>query len=186
MMGAVANDALRNYLFAVVPLFVLMGLLVTVSGVGKDTFDVFERLLRRVPAGSASPRSSPTRLRGDHRHLHRLGHRLRPRRRARDDAARLHQALRDRRRRGELGARHADPAVAPDDRLRGAGRGQSVGRMFLAGVGPGHPARACLLGHDPAARLAQPGLGLRDDGGQPSESTIRRSRPDQGRADRQR
>lgn len=51
MIGAVANDSLREYLFAVVPLFVLMGLLVTVSGVGKDTFDVFERLLKRVTAG---------------------------------------------------------------------------------------------------------------------------------------
>lgn len=51
MMGAVANDSLREYLFAVVPLFVLMGLLVTVSGVGKDTFDVFQKLLRRVTAG---------------------------------------------------------------------------------------------------------------------------------------
>lgn len=51
MAGAVANDSLREYLFAVVPLFVMMGLLVTVSNVGKDTFDVFERLLRRVTAG---------------------------------------------------------------------------------------------------------------------------------------
>jgi C4-dicarboxylate transporter DctM subunit len=51
MLGAVANDSLQEYLFAVVPLFVLMGLLVTVSGVGKDTFDVFERLLRKVAAG---------------------------------------------------------------------------------------------------------------------------------------
>ncbi len=51
MMGQVANDSLEEYLFAVVPLFVLMGLLVTVSNVGKDTFDVFQRLLRRVTAG---------------------------------------------------------------------------------------------------------------------------------------
>jgi len=51
MAGAVANDSLRQYLFAVVPLFVLMGLLVTASGVGKDTFDVFQKLLRRVTAG---------------------------------------------------------------------------------------------------------------------------------------
>ncbi|MCR9111095.1 MAG: TRAP transporter large permease [Rhodobacteraceae bacterium] len=51
MMTQVANDSLEEYLFAVVPLFVLMGLLVTVSGVGKDTFDVFQRLLRRVIAG---------------------------------------------------------------------------------------------------------------------------------------
>ena len=51
MIGAVANDSLREYLFAVVPLFVLMGMLVTVSGLGKDTFDLFERLLRRLKAG---------------------------------------------------------------------------------------------------------------------------------------
>jgi len=51
MLGQVANDSLREYLFAVVPLFVLMGLLVTVSKVGKDTFDVFQQLLGRVTAG---------------------------------------------------------------------------------------------------------------------------------------
>lgn len=51
MAGAVANDSLNQYLFAVVPLFVLMGLLVTASGVGKDTFDVFQKLLRRIRAG---------------------------------------------------------------------------------------------------------------------------------------
>ena len=51
MIGQVANDSLREYLFAVVPLFVLMGMLVTVSGVGKDTFDLFERMLRRMKAG---------------------------------------------------------------------------------------------------------------------------------------
>jgi len=51
MAGSVARDSLKDYLFAVVPLFVLMGLLVTVSGVGKDTFDVFQSALRRVRAG---------------------------------------------------------------------------------------------------------------------------------------
>jgi tripartite ATP-independent transporter DctM subunit len=51
MLGQVANDSLDEYLYAVVPLFVLMGLLVTTSGVGRDTFDVFQRLLKRVLAG---------------------------------------------------------------------------------------------------------------------------------------
>ncbi len=51
MMTSVAHDSLEEYLFAVVPLFVLMGLLVTVSGVGRDTFDVFQRLLHKVTAG---------------------------------------------------------------------------------------------------------------------------------------
>jgi C4-dicarboxylate transporter DctM subunit len=61
MMGQVANDSLREYLFAVVPLFVLMGLLVTVSKVGKDTFDVFQQLLGRVTAGLGIATVLPTR-----------------------------------------------------------------------------------------------------------------------------
>jgi tripartite ATP-independent transporter DctM subunit len=51
MVAAAANDSLRDYLFGVIPLFVLMGLLVAVSGVGRDTFDVFEWLLRKVRGG---------------------------------------------------------------------------------------------------------------------------------------
>jgi len=51
MAAAAANDALQEYLFGVVPLFVLMGLLVSVSGVGRDTFDVCEWMLRKVKGG---------------------------------------------------------------------------------------------------------------------------------------
>jgi C4-dicarboxylate transporter DctM subunit len=40
-----------DYIFATIPLFVLMGLLVSISNVGKDTFDVAESLLRRVRGG---------------------------------------------------------------------------------------------------------------------------------------
>ena len=50
-VAAAANDAIRDYLFGVVPLFVLMGMLVSVSGVGRDTFDVFQWLMRRVRGG---------------------------------------------------------------------------------------------------------------------------------------
>jgi C4-dicarboxylate transporter, DctM subunit len=49
--AAAANDAIRDYLFGVVPLFVLMGMLVSVSGVGRDTFDVFQWLMRKVRGG---------------------------------------------------------------------------------------------------------------------------------------
>lgn len=51
MVAAAANDSLSNYLYGVVPLFVLMGLLVVNSGVGRDTFDVFQRLLHRIRGG---------------------------------------------------------------------------------------------------------------------------------------
>jgi C4-dicarboxylate transporter, DctM subunit len=50
-VAAAANDAIRDYLFGVIPLFVLMGMLVSVSGVGRDTFDVFQWLLRKIKGG---------------------------------------------------------------------------------------------------------------------------------------
>lgn len=50
-VAASANDAIRDYLFGVIPLFVLMGMLVSVSGVGRDTFDVFHWLMRRIRGG---------------------------------------------------------------------------------------------------------------------------------------
>jgi C4-dicarboxylate transporter, DctM subunit len=44
-------NGVADYIFATIPLFVLMGLLVSVGNVGKDTFDVAEALLRRVRGG---------------------------------------------------------------------------------------------------------------------------------------
>lgn len=44
-------SGIQDYLFATIPLFVLMGLLVSVSNVGKDTFEVAQTLLRRVRGG---------------------------------------------------------------------------------------------------------------------------------------
>ena len=46
-----AANGVADYIFATIPLFVLMGLLVSISNVGKDTFDVAEALLRRVRGG---------------------------------------------------------------------------------------------------------------------------------------
>lgn len=46
-----SNEFLRNYFFGVVPLFVLMGLLVSESDIGKDTFSVARWTLRRVKGG---------------------------------------------------------------------------------------------------------------------------------------
>jgi C4-dicarboxylate transporter, DctM subunit len=48
-----AYSGIQDYLFATIPLFVLMGLLVSISDVGKDTFQVAEALLRRVRGGLA-------------------------------------------------------------------------------------------------------------------------------------
>lgn len=54
LLSLTANDALANYLFAMVPLFVLMGLVVDRSGIGRDTFDVAQWLVGRYRGGLGS------------------------------------------------------------------------------------------------------------------------------------
>ena len=51
MTALATYSGIQDYLFATIPLFVLMGLLVSVSDVGKDTFDVAQSLLSRVRGG---------------------------------------------------------------------------------------------------------------------------------------
>lgn len=51
MLGLAANDAIASYFFGVVPLFVLMGFLVSESGVGRDAFDVANAIFRRIKGG---------------------------------------------------------------------------------------------------------------------------------------
>jgi tripartite ATP-independent transporter DctM subunit len=51
LLALAVNDAISDYIFGVIPLFVLMGLLVAVADIGKDTFDVANQLLRRVRGG---------------------------------------------------------------------------------------------------------------------------------------
>jgi len=51
LLALAASDSISGYIFGVVPLFVLMGLLISVSGIGKDTFEVANRLFRGVRGG---------------------------------------------------------------------------------------------------------------------------------------
>lgn len=51
MLELTAYSGIADYLFATIPLFVLMGLLVSVSNVGRDTFEVAEVLMRRLICG---------------------------------------------------------------------------------------------------------------------------------------
>ena len=51
MLALAAADSISSYIFGVVPLFVLMGLLISVSGIGKDTFDVANRIFHRLKGG---------------------------------------------------------------------------------------------------------------------------------------
>ena len=51
MMAQAAADSVNGYIYGVIPLFVLMGMLVSISGMGKDTFDVANRVFRRIRGG---------------------------------------------------------------------------------------------------------------------------------------
>jgi len=51
MLALAAADSISSYIFGVVPLFVLMGMFISVSGIGKDTFDVANRIFGRLKGG---------------------------------------------------------------------------------------------------------------------------------------
>jgi tripartite ATP-independent transporter DctM subunit len=51
LVAQAASDAISDYIFGVVPLFVLMGLLVSIADIGRDAFDVANQVFRRVRGG---------------------------------------------------------------------------------------------------------------------------------------
>jgi tripartite ATP-independent transporter DctM subunit len=51
LLAQAAADSIASHIFGVVPLFVLMGLLVSQADIGRDTFQVANHLFRRVKGG---------------------------------------------------------------------------------------------------------------------------------------
>lgn len=51
LMALAANDAIASYFFGVVPLFVLMGFVVSEAGLGRDAFEVANALFGRLKGG---------------------------------------------------------------------------------------------------------------------------------------
>ena len=51
LLANATGESISSYLFGVVPLFVLMGLVVSEANIGKDTFDVANRAFRRIRGG---------------------------------------------------------------------------------------------------------------------------------------
>lgn len=51
LLALAANDTIASYYFGVVPLFVLMGFIVSEAGIGRDAFDVANAAFRRVKGG---------------------------------------------------------------------------------------------------------------------------------------
>ncbi len=51
VLSIAASDTIASYIFGVIPLFVLMGMLVNVAGVGKDTFLAANQIFGRMAGG---------------------------------------------------------------------------------------------------------------------------------------
>ncbi|RST86858.1 TRAP transporter large permease [Aquibium carbonis] len=51
LLALSASETISSYFFGVVPLFVLMGFLVSVTGLGRDAYDVANQLFRRLKGG---------------------------------------------------------------------------------------------------------------------------------------
>ncbi len=51
LLALAASETISSYFFGVVPLFVLMGYIVSVTGMGRDAFDVANHLFRRLKGG---------------------------------------------------------------------------------------------------------------------------------------
>ncbi len=51
LLALSVGESMQEYEFGVIPLFVFMGLLVSVSGIGTDTYDVANHLFRKVRGG---------------------------------------------------------------------------------------------------------------------------------------
>lgn len=50
-MALSASDSIADYLFAVIPLFVLMGILVMAGDMGRDSYAVANQVFRKIPGG---------------------------------------------------------------------------------------------------------------------------------------
>jgi C4-dicarboxylate transporter DctM subunit len=53
LLGTTAFNAIKDYVFAVVPLFVLMGLFSSIAGAGEDVYNAANMLLKKVRGGMA-------------------------------------------------------------------------------------------------------------------------------------
>ena len=150
---SIASDA-----YAVIPMFVLMGLFVSATNMGRDTFDVAALVLRRirgalgiatVAANAVFAACTGTTIASASvftkvavPEMIRHGHTA--------------KFLGGRRRR-QFGARHADPAQHSDDHFRHH-RQRLDRRPVHFGHPAGHRARERVLRHDPADVLSEAGL----------------------------
>ena len=106
-----SHQTVNNFVFAVIPLFVLMGFLVSVAGMGRDAYEIGQLMLRRVRGGLRH-------IRCHHRRVGRFRLRVFQDRRTGDDAPRLYRPLCGWHRGRLVGAGDADPSKRITNHLR--------------------------------------------------------------------
>ncbi len=137
-VGNTAYEALRDYVFAVIPLFMLMGEFLAKCGAAKDMFALMNKatgFLRGRLAVDDRARQRGVRVR--HRGQHRRGGGVLAHRVSGNEALRLRARLLARLHRRQRLPGHADSAERADDRVGRAHRGvdrQAVPRRRAAGL----------------------------------------------------
>jgi TRAP-type mannitol/chloroaromatic compound transport system permease large subunit len=61
LLGSSVSTSIASDAYAVIPMFVMMGLFVSATNMGRDTFEVAAVVLRRIRGALGSPRSRPMR-----------------------------------------------------------------------------------------------------------------------------
>ena len=137
LMALAASDAISAYDFGVIPLFVLMGLLVSVADLGRDAFVAANALLGRVGRARRRHRRRQRGVRRRHRRIDRLCRGVHQGRRPRDDPPGLSSRVS---RSGWWRAARCSAMLIPPSLLLiiyGLLAEQSIGDLFIAGIVPG-------------------------------------------------
>ena len=117
-VGGAAYELVRHYVFATIPLFVLMGDFVAKCGAAGDLYKVINRVLGKIPGRLAvATVTGNAGLRGGHGNLHRVRRRVQPDRLSGNDEVQVQTGIRARLHRRFGLSRHADPAQRAADRV---------------------------------------------------------------------
>lgn len=118
-----AHQTVNSFVFAVIPLFVLMGFLVSAAGMGRDAYDIGQMMLRRVLGGLGMATVVANAIFAAITGVCRLRLGVFKNRRAGNDPPWIFRALRGRYGCGLIGSGNADSTERAADHLRADRRG---------------------------------------------------------------
>ena len=160
LIASTASETVASYIFGVVPLFVLMGLLVSAADLGRDAFVAAGKVLRAAGRTRHCNSSGQCGVCGHHRHFHCFGGSFHKGRSPRNATLRLCVRFCCRDRCRQLGPWHAHSAKPAHDRFCRIVLEQSVGRSIYRRYRTGRSSRRLLRRHRRFARVLFPALHL--------------------------